>query len=494
MLTVLVFLPLTGSYIWGYGVGPCIIVIHWFIFITRIWNFIMKPPTSRWQRFDLMNSKENTKHAPRVSLILGRNAWTKLSLKGEHRAVKYTRAVLAIAVMGTLVIFASLLIQRAIDTSAHESAFNDFTELYDYSQVLDTPRIYLLHLTTLDHYPSIVASRANITHRCWEGVGGPEVTAKCEVDSNPEYVGSVLCSADLSGDTSPSTATESSRLPCETRVEFDFAVFDSLPLVQEIFRVVTIHIVGVNTTRAEISSLPHVTLRKHDNFVGDAEVIIRENFKSTTGLNAFGYGGSYKRINAAEFPQLRVDELYIKGSISSLRFFTVAPSFEESAKLTLKIMREYNDHSILDIFADLGGIWTFVNGMFALIFGGSLLYFLFGIKPLSRFGIAHFIFRERLRRGTRENYPRFFEEGGQPGQQDAGVIAFIREHLLGVISDDLPTQPYTSSNSPTALNPAMANTGSGQALGSDLTLLSRLERSEGETMERIPLEPMRYTS
>ncbi|KAH8833343.1 hypothetical protein DL96DRAFT_721617 [Flagelloscypha sp. PMI_526] len=433
--------------------------------------------------------------SPRVTLLLGRKAWDALSLKGEHRGVKFTRAVLAILVMGALLIFASLLIQRAIDTSSHENAFDDFTELYDRTQVLEVPRIYLRPLFEIEQ-DQVLITAGNITQRCWDGARGAMYTAQCQAEttSRSKYADSALCKVDLSAVDSPTI--EMMSLSCETRVEFDFGFFDTLQIsVPDLFRAVNIQVVGVNTTRAEVLRLPSITLRQHENLVGDASVTIRENFKSTTGLNAFGFGESFKRISVAKFPQLQPDELYPKGSISSLRFFTLIPQYGQSSDLTLQIVREYNNHSVLGVFADLGGIWTFVNGVFALIFGGSLLYFLFGIKPLSRFGIVHLIFRQRLRRGTRENYPRFFEEGGQPGQPDAGVVAFIREHLLGVISDDQLTHSYISPDPSTPLGGSTGDIRSPQKSGSSHTLSTRHGRNEGdERNESIPLEPLRYNS
>ncbi|KAH8813908.1 hypothetical protein DL96DRAFT_1821118 [Flagelloscypha sp. PMI_526] len=486
----------TDFNIWGFGLVPCLILVHWVIFTTRIWNFIVKPPISRWQRFDLVNSKRSMDHTPRITLLLGRKAWNTLSLKGEHRAVKYTRAVLAIFAMGALFIFAILLIQRAIDTSSHERAFNHFTELYDHSQNLQVPRIYLHPPFAGDPFilSDATPKNVNITQICRnliDGSHGETYTPKCEIDLDPIYQGSFLCKLDHSG--SQRSEDYWLRVSCETRVEFDFGIFDSGEVsIAEQFRAVAIQVVGVNTTNSEITLLPSTTLRKHDNYVGDADVVIWETFTSTSGLNAFGYGGSFKRNNVAEVPQLRVDEFYSKGNISSLRLFTSIPASGQP-DLILRVVREYNDHSILNIFADLGGIWTFVNGVFALIFGGSILYFLFGIKPLSRFGIVHFICRERLRRGTREYYPRFFEEGGQPGAPEAGVIAFIREHLLGVIADEQPTQSQTPPNPSMLRSHETADDGRHPKFGSDNSLSFEFEGIAGnDGMERIPLEPLRH--
>jgi hypothetical protein len=62
--------------------------------------------------------------------------------------------------------------------------------------------------------------------------------------------------------------------------------------------------------------------------------------------------------------------------ISTLRIYT--PYFSYSNLRQYKILRDYEEHTVLTGFAALGGFWTFINGLFAIIFGGSLLFFLFG--------------------------------------------------------------------------------------------------------------------
>jgi hypothetical protein len=37
------------------------------------------------------------------------------------------------------------------------------------------------------------------------------------------------------------------------------------------------------------------------------------------------------------------------------------------------IVQDHREYTIVGVFSSLGGIWTIVNGVFALIFGGSML-------------------------------------------------------------------------------------------------------------------------
>ncbi|KXN91748.1 hypothetical protein AN958_12362 [Leucoagaricus sp. SymC.cos] len=45
--------------------------------------------------------------------------------------------------------------------------------------------------------------------------------------------------------------------------------------------------------------------------------------------------------------------------------------------------------TIIGGFSGLGGIWTFVNGIFTVIFGSTLVLIVFGRKPLSAYGLIH---------------------------------------------------------------------------------------------------------
>lgn len=52
------------------------------------------------------------------------------------------------------------------------------------------------------------------------------------------------------------------------------------------------------------------------------------------------------------------------------------------------VIRDYTDKSVLNGFASVGGLWTFLSGIFTIVFGISLLRMLFGagvcLSPVNR--------------------------------------------------------------------------------------------------------------
>ncbi|KAJ7203110.1 hypothetical protein GGX14DRAFT_399072 [Mycena pura] len=109
---------------------------------------------------------------------------------------------------------------------------------------------------------------------------------------------------------------------------------------------------------------------------------------------------------------------------------------DDTASLTLhqiggpfQIFQEASDSSILSGITKLGGFWTFVNGAFALLFGANIIYFAFGRRPLSALGVAHLFQRQKLVHQWHEDFPALRTEGGLPGSESAGIVAFIRQSL-----------------------------------------------------------------
>ncbi|KAJ7199979.1 hypothetical protein GGX14DRAFT_544968 [Mycena pura] len=66
------------------------------------------------------------------------------------------------------------------------------------------------------------------------------------------------------------------------------------------------------------------------------------------------------------------------------------------------VVQDYTDASILNGIATFGGFWTFMDGAFAILFGANILSFLYAFRT----------------------------EGGQPGTENAGIIAFMRERFV----------------------------------------------------------------
>ncbi|KAF7296232.1 Short-chain dehydrogenase/reductase family protein [Mycena chlorophos] len=134
-------------------------------------------------------------------------------------------------------------------------------------------------------------------------------------------------------------------------------------------------------------------------------------------------------------------EYVVTPQASALRPVPGAPALSPTSPLAslrlfdsnqIKYYQQRDDASVLSGISDLGGFWTFVDGAFALLFGANFIYFAFGHRPLSALGIIHLFQRRTLVRNWNEDFPALHTEGGQPGSDSAGIVAFVRERLVGV--------------------------------------------------------------
>ncbi|KAK7014398.1 hypothetical protein R3P38DRAFT_1450584 [Favolaschia claudopus] len=96
---------------------------------------------------------------------------------------------------------------------------------------------------------------------------------------------------------------------------------------------------------------------------------------------------------------------------------------------------EYSDSSVLSGLANVGGFWTILNGAFALVFGANVLYFMFAMRPISALGMAHLFHRSSLTQRWHQDFPALRSEGGVPGSETAGIVAFIRDRMVDVGED-----------------------------------------------------------
>ncbi|KAF7378257.1 Short-chain dehydrogenase/reductase family protein [Mycena sanguinolenta] len=127
-----------------------------------------------------------------------------------------------------------------------------------------------------------------------------------------------------------------------------------------------------------------------------------------------------------------------EGNITSLTLSVV--------RTPIRYYQDTVDASTLSGIATFGGFWTFVNGTFALFFGANIVYFVFGRRPLSALGVVHLFQRRALVRNWYEDFPAIQTEGGLPGSENAGIVAFIRERLvdLGENPRDIEERPRAS--------------------------------------------------
>ncbi|KAJ3569527.1 hypothetical protein NP233_g4991 [Leucocoprinus birnbaumii] len=128
-------------------------------------------------------------------------------------------------------------------------------------------------------------------------------------------------------------------------------------------------------------------------------------------------------------------------------FRITLPSYLNTSYLVpdIQIERDYYQDTMLTGFALLGGIWTFVNGLFAAIFGSTLLLVLFGIKPLSIYGLVHFFQRQRGKLVTRSDV--------SSQEEQFRVVGLLRDHLLDVDPISVEGNHGPNSDSDTACPP-----------------------------------------
>lgn len=129
-----------------------------------------------------------------------------------------------------------------------------------------------------------------------------------------------------------------------------------------------------------------------------------------------------------------------------------------------KLLQDTADASPLSGLSTFGGFWTFVNGAFALLFGANVVYFAFGKltalhlsslaesiyssgrRPLSALGLIHIFQKRTLIRRWHNEFPALHTEGGLPGSESAGIVAFIRERLINIdAGDEHNTEPQAVS-------------------------------------------------
>ncbi|KAJ6543166.1 hypothetical protein B0H19DRAFT_1239252 [Mycena capillaripes] len=143
-----------------------------------------------------------------------------------------------------------------------------------------------------------------------------------------------------------------------------------------------------------------------------------------------------------------VTGLQTTGFTSSSRVATL--TLLQQSPWPTRLLQETLDSTALTGIATFGGFWTFLDGAFALFFGANVLYFMFGRRPLSALGVVHMFQHRRLVRQWHEDFPAIHTEGGQPGSESAGIVAFIRERLVDLGEDPRVNEGQSDVEAPTS--------------------------------------------
>ncbi|KAF8170386.1 hypothetical protein BJ912DRAFT_997456 [Pholiota molesta] len=192
---------------------------------------------------------------------------------------------------------------------------------------------------------------------------------------------------------------------------------------------VQVMVAMTNRTIDVMSMTVPTTLIPGVNLVGIASMEIHRKFKNP-GLSWFGLFESMQSTVIAQInqvfpdPQAGISPMIIR----SPEIATIRVS-KQAVVTQWTIIQDSKDKSFFNGLSQTGGLWTFLSGVFAVVFGGSLMRILFGTKPVSVFGLAHGWERNAIRKAYREEYPAIAEEINAPRDQ-RGILYLLQEHVI----------------------------------------------------------------
>lgn len=93
----------------------------------------------------------------------------------------------------------------------------------------------------------------------------------------------------------------------------------------------------------------------------------------------------YQRSIIANIQSIGPDPLIPSGDNSTATLRLIYQDWLPMGEGVYKVEQDYSNSTVLNGFSLLGGVWTFINGLFAAIFGSSLLLVLFGTRILFSF-------------------------------------------------------------------------------------------------------------
>ncbi|KZP24966.1 hypothetical protein FIBSPDRAFT_950668 [Athelia psychrophila] len=128
--------------------------------------------------------------------------------------------------------------------------------------------------------------------------------------------------------------------------------------------------------------------------------------------------------------------------------------------------------SVVHVLSNLGGLFAFVEAVFALIFGRTIMAIIFGTRAISPFGLLGIVTRNRFKKLIHEQYPRIQED-----IERGGMAAYVSEVAIDAGLMDMPPVTGRTTTSPSS------HTGH-EAEGEDAISMSHLRgRSSGNHLQ-----------
>ncbi|KAL0947349.1 hypothetical protein HGRIS_013466 [Hohenbuehelia grisea] len=408
------------------------LLILWVILTTQILANRGAHLTSPYQFLSLsaLILRKHSTIQKALSIYLGRTM-LKISAIGEHRVVVTVRAICALAILAGLAAFAvvSIVIDPVRETGLVPSKSYHTTDLvYDFNMAPPVWSIiaYIdaslpiarqtenfkqaVRVTPLwddaPHYP-----KPTCVHLPGSRAFGGEVDA---VASEP-YIQTitVFCPSRLKDTkTIQQLMTTASRLISPDlliTVNFTMLNIDQTSLSDERMRVVSILVGLTNNTADVIANTLPTPLSAGSHLYGS----VSREFRTR-----------YDRASSAAWGIFTSSHTFLIGSILSL----LPDPSPLSRRFSEWLMEEdIREKSVWAGLAAIGGFWTFMNGVFVYIFGSGLLWVIFGVKPLSIFGLSHRLQGDHGRQAWLQRFPRLGSDDKDP---EPGLVDFMREHIV----------------------------------------------------------------
>ncbi|KZP15115.1 hypothetical protein FIBSPDRAFT_90657 [Athelia psychrophila] len=89
--------------------------------------------------------------------------------------------------------------------------------------------------------------------------------------------------------------------------------------------------------------------------------------------------------------------------------------------------------AVARVISDIGGTFAFIEGLFALIFGRTIMAILFGNRAISPFGLLGIVTRNRFKKLIHKQFPRIQED-----IERGGMAAYISEVAIDAALMDVP--------------------------------------------------------
>ncbi|KII87826.1 hypothetical protein PLICRDRAFT_54872 [Plicaturopsis crispa FD-325 SS-3] len=106
-------------------------------------------------------------------------------------------------------------------------------------------------------------------------------------------------------------------------------------------------------------------------------------------------------------------------------------------------VEDYREKTVLIGLASVGGVFTVADGIFAMIFGSTLITLLFGTKPLSPFGITGMLARSRIHAAVHERYPLLKKE-----VNEGGMASFLKDTAVELAILDSKSKEEITEDDP----------------------------------------------